>query len=195
MSNPEPRRGRLARLRRRVPAAGWAAVVLIGAAIAVPASAVAASNLVGISGSNGARAAVTSASALQTAEASPTSLVSIYGYTSGGCTKIYTIPAHEALIIQSVTFNNVTVPTTGDDHFTGLYDLSTCADYFLDQNPGGTGEVSVPLPTGVALKSGTSIYQYTSTGQETELWVNGYLVPASAVPTNHVSTGARHSGL
>jgi hypothetical protein len=189
MESSETRSGRrkLFRLDRRMPAAGWVAVGLLGAAVIAPASAVAASNLVGIVGSNGARAGVTSTGALQTAAASPSNFVAAYNFSSGTCKLIYKVPKHDGLIVRSVTFNAVTVPSTGSGYFAGLYTKSNCSGaYFLDSNPGSVGETTVPLDPGVALKGGTGIYVSTGGGVDTEVYINGYLVPAKAVTANRL---------
>jgi len=190
---------RLARLGRRMPAAGWVAVGLLGAAVIAPASAVAASNLVGIVGSNGARAGVTSTGALQTAAASPSNFVAATKAAAGTCQRIYKVPNHNGLVITSVTFNAYTVPASGIGLYTGLYTKSTCAGpYFLDNNPGGVGETTVPFHTGLALKPGTSIFVESFSGVISEVYINGYLVPAKAVPANrlpaalHASAAQRH---
>jgi hypothetical protein len=194
MDNSETRNGgrMLARLGRRLPAAGWVAVGLLGAAVIAPASAVAASNLVGIVGSNGARAGVTSAGSLQTAEASPASFVALHDFAEGSCDLVYKVPRHEGLIITGVAFNSYVVPTPGPGTFTGLYTTRNCAgSYFLDNNPGGIGETTVPLSPGLALKSGTGLYITTAGGVFSDVYITGYLVSASAVPSNRLPAVAR----
>jgi len=181
---------------RTVPAAAWIAVGLLGAAVIAPATAVAASNLVGIVGSNGARAAVTSAGALETGAANPSSFVAIYGAQSA-CGLIYTVPKGHGLIVQSVTFNTLSATTTGGGFYTGLYvgksaTICTGEGYFLDNNPGGTGEISVPLTPGYALKSGTEIWENSTVNAE--VYITGYLVPASAVPSNRIPSSAVREG-
>ena len=185
---------KLTRIGRRMPAAGWVAVGLLGAAIIAPASAVAASNLVGIVGSNGARAGVTSTGALQTAPASPSNFVAAYGITDGTCVPIYKVPRNKGLIITSVTFNTISTPSTGGGYWSGLYTSSSCTgNYFLDNSPGGTGEITVPLNPGLALTSGTGVYVAPQGGVEIEVYINGYLVPAAAVPSNRLPA-VTHAG-
>jgi hypothetical protein len=196
MDNSETRNSgrKLARLGRRVPAAGWVAVGLLGAAVIAPASAVAASNLVGIVGSNGARAGVTSAGALQTAAASPSNFVAAFKYAPGTCQPLYKVPKNDGLVLTSVTFNTYTVPSTGGGYYTGLFTNSNCTGgYFLDNDPGAVGETTVPLNPGMALKSGTGIYVESFSGVASEVYINGYLVPAKAVPSNRLPAVAHAS--
>jgi hypothetical protein len=182
---------------RKLPAAGWVAVGLLGAAVIAPASAVAASNLVGIVGANGTRAAVTAAGELETAETSPSSFVAAYGYGSDGdCTTIYKVPKGDGLIIRSVTFNTLATTSTGSGYYTGLFTAKKCAadDYILDNNPAGTGETTVPLDPGMAIKAGTTLYVKAPFGVESEVYLNGYLVPAKAVPANRIPVTALRAG-
>jgi len=190
MENSETRNSsrKLARLGRRMPAAGWVAVGLLGAAVIAPASAVAASNLVGIVGSNGARAGVTSAGALQTAAASPSNFVAAHSFANdSSCNLVYKVPKHDGLIITSVTFNTYTVPGSGPGIYTGLHTASNCENsYFLDNNPAGVSETTVPLSPGIALKGGAGVYVETVDGVLGEVYITGYLVPSKAVPSNKV---------
>jgi len=193
MVSSERKDGTFRRFRRTMPAAAWIAVGLLGAAVIAPATAVAASNLVGIVGSNGARANVTSDGAVQTADASPSSFVAAYGYDlDATCNLVYTVPKGYGLVITGVTFNTLSATTTGSGYFTGLYTASTCPgdSYFLDDNPPGTGEETVPLDPGYALKSGTSIYVYAASPLESEVYVNGYLVPSKDVPKDRIPPAA-----
>jgi hypothetical protein len=176
-----------ARPLRRMPVAAWIGIGVLAVAIIAPASATAASNLVGIVGGNGARAAVTAAGQLQDTETTPGNFVTLYAFSRGSCDNFYNVPSGKALIIKSVTFNTLSITALGSGNFTGLYANSTCVGrYFLDQNPGGTGEVSVPLTPGAALKAGTSLSMLASSTVTEEAYVFGYLVPASEVTSNHV---------
>jgi hypothetical protein len=176
--------------RRRFPAAAWVAVGLLAAALIAPASAVAASSLVGIVGGNGARAEVTAADQLQTAETSPANFVALYASSdvNKACDLFYKVPKGKGLIIQTVTFNAITVTSPGFDTYAALYPSSSCStNYFLDSNPSGTGEVSVPLTPGMALTSGTPI-ALLEEDVYIEVYITGYLVPASDVPSNRLAS-------
>jgi hypothetical protein len=183
------------RPRRRLSAAAWVAIGVLGAAIIAPASAYAASNWVGIVGSNGSRVAVTPAGQLQETQTSPGNFVALFSPADGTCEHIYKVPNGKALIIESVTFNtfDLTEPA-GDGTFAALYaDADCAAPYFLDDDPAGTGENSVPLTPGVALKSGTPISVLNS-GLDAEVYVFGYLVPSSEVGSSHIPVSSVHAG-
>jgi hypothetical protein len=186
---------KVARLARKLPAAAWVAVGLLGAAIIAPATAIAGTNLVSIIGAHGVHAAVTPDGQLQTTETAPGSVVDLFGgQVSGKCLKVYTVPHGKALIIENVTFNNLIVTATGPGNFTGIYPTSSCSRYFLDNNPSTPGEVSVPTSPGIALKQGSTIYEESSSTVDSEVYLFGYLVPASEVSANHLVSGAVHAG-
>jgi hypothetical protein len=175
------------RPRRRLPAVAWVAIGVLGAAIIAPASAYAASNWVGIVSANGHRVAVTPAGQLEETQTNPGNFVSLYLNSGGECENVYTVPKNRALIIESVTFNTLDLyGSAGDGIFSGLYARPDCAgDYFLDENPAGTGETSMPLTPGVTLKSGTAL-SFENNGNDTEVYVFGYLVPSSEVGSSHI---------
>jgi hypothetical protein len=185
---------KLTRFARKMPAAAWVAVGLLGAAIIAPAAAVAGTNLVTIIGAHNVHAGVTPDGQLQTTETGPGAFVNIYGTAENSCFKAYTVPHGKALIIENVTFNTLSVTTTGPGNFTGIYPTSSCSRYFLDNNPGVTGEVSVPTSPGIALKQGSTIYEESSSSVDSEVYLFGYLVPASEVSANHLVSGAVHAG-
>jgi hypothetical protein len=186
---------KLTRFARKMPAAAWVAVGLLGAAIIAPAAAVAGTNLVTIIGAHNVHAGVTPDGQLQTTETAPGSAVDLFGgQIPNKCLKVYTVPHGKALIIENVTFNTLSVTTTGPGNFTGIYPTSSCSRYFLDNNPGVTGEVSVPTTPGIALKQGSTIYLHSSPTVDSEIYVYGYLVPASEVSANHLVSGAVHAG-
>jgi hypothetical protein len=181
--------------RRRIPSAAWVAVGLLAAGIIAPTSALAASNLVGIVGGNGVRAGVTRAGQLQTTQTSPGNFVTLFASpSSGACDFFYKVPSGDGLIIESVTFNSITVTSPGLDTFAALYPNATCkGSYVLDNNPGGTGETSVPLTPGLALKSGTAL-SMVQDRDVVEVYITGYLVPAGDVPSNRVPAVLGHAG-
>jgi hypothetical protein len=78
---------------RRMPVAAWIGIGVLAVAIIAPASATAASNLVGIVGGNGARAAVTAAGQLQDTETTPGNFVTLYAFSSGSCDNFYNVPS------------------------------------------------------------------------------------------------------
>jgi hypothetical protein len=138
---------------------------------------------------------VTSTGALQTAAASPSNFVAAHSFAnSTTCNLVYKVPKHDGLIITGVTFNTYTIPTPGAGVYTGLHTNSNCSDsYFLDDNPGGVGETTVPLSPGIALKAGAGVYVETDSGVVGEVYITGYLVPAKAVPSNRIPAVAHAS--
>jgi len=183
---------------RSLPAAAWVVVGVVLASVLAPAAAVAASNLVGIIGSNGARASVTKAGQLQATEAAPASFKSFFANANGSCNHVLTVPSTKGLVLRQAVFDNIVVSSPGGGTFVGLYlNDPTCTGveghYFIDENPAGVGVVTIPFEPGFALKHGTKLYVRASSVLA-DLFVYGYLVPASDVPSN--TTFARiHSSL
>jgi hypothetical protein len=129
--------------------------------------------------------ATTPTGQLQIAEASPKSVVSIYGQPSCGVGGIYTAPAGQALVITSINFYNWTVSPGA--HQLVLYEgtnVKPCGDI------GSTGIVSASVsdydssqnqvfPSGIIVPPGDTLGLYNFNDQG-DVEIYGYLIPASA---------------
>ena len=94
---------------RALPVGAWIAISLLGAAILVPASAVATTSLVGLVGPNGVRAGVTNASQLRTAEAAPGTFM-VFNRNGlvpgpGNCQPLTSDVGTRGYVIKQVVFN------------------------------------------------------------------------------------------
>jgi hypothetical protein len=172
---------------RSLPAAAKVVIGVVLASVLAPAAAVAATNLVGIIGSNGARASVTKAGQLQATEAAPASFKSFFANVNSACNHVLTVPSTKGLVLRQAVFDNLSVTSPGPGTFAGLYlNDPTCSGfegkYFIDENPAGTGVVTIPFEPGFALKHGTKLY-VRANNVLGDLFVYGYLVPASDVPS------------
>jgi hypothetical protein len=172
----------MARL-RKLSTGAWIAVGLVVGLVLAPAGAIAATNLVGIVASNGARASVTAAGQLRVAEASPTSFRELKAFSTTGCARLIKVPANDGFIVKSVTFDTFDDPTPGGSNFASVYLGAGCNENqeLALVNPGSVGSTTVPLDPGFAVPP-NGILTYNVVGNVgADVYVTGYLVPKADV--------------
>jgi len=177
---------------RSLSTGAWIAIGLVAGSILAPATAVAATSLVGIVGPNNVRAGVTSAGQLRTAEAAPYAF-QVYarnGVVSGGCSVITTSVGTKAYIAKQVVFNVYEDPTPGAGDYVALYSDAACSSQPIAVvTPGLVNAWTYPLDPGFAIQAGGGLYAQAFGGVESDVTVYGYTVGATDVPaTTPIST-------
>ena len=165
----------------------WLVVVgVVSALIAAPVGAVAATQLVKISGPSGTVAVVDPAKRLQVAESSPKAFFDT-GFlevdTAGGCRTLFHVPATKALIVTQVDVDVRTSPTFDANHAVVMAAQASCLGgfVFIDQ-PHRLGSELSTLQPGLPVPAGSTISaEAIGTGLTTEIELRGYFVPKSAV--------------
>lgn len=159
-----------------------------------PAMAVAAGQ-VGIIGSNGNSAKVTTSGSLQVAEATPAAFKEFVhlSFTAGVCTKVATAPTNKGFVLKQATFNFFPDPTPGTAQNMHLYTTKTCtgAGTIFDDNSGSVNAYQYSFDPGFALAPGQSLYAAQLGSVETELFLLGFTVNPKAI---HVNTPHALSG-
>jgi hypothetical protein len=177
---------RMARI-RDLPGAAWFAIGLGAAALIVPAAAVAAGN-VGIIGSNGNTAKVTTSGSLQVAEATPAAFKEFirFGITGATCMKVATVPAHKGFVLKEATVDVWDDPSPGAGQDVELFTTKTCSgsSVIFDVNPGSVGAYQYAFEPGFGVAPGHSLYAtaFGSIGAET--YLNGFYVNPKAIHVN-----------
>jgi hypothetical protein len=172
---------------RNLPGAAWVAIGLATGALIVPAAAVAAGN-VGIIGSNGNTAKVTTSGSLQVAEATPASFKEFVHFspTSAHCTKVATVPAHKGFVLKSVTFDVFEDTSPGSANNVFLATRSDCApsSVIMDENPGSVNATQLSFGPGFAVAPGHSLYIEDFNGVTAEVYLLGFYVNPKAIHVN-----------
>ena len=171
---------------RSLSTGAWIAIGLIVGSILAPATAVAATSLVGIIGQNGVRAGVTYAGQLKTVEAAPYAF-QVYarnGVVSGACSVITSSVGTKAYIAKQIVFDvyaTDTPPTPGD--YIGLYTDASCATQPIAMvTPASVNAWTYPLDPGFAIQAGDGLYAEAFGNVESNVSVYGYWVGATDVP-------------
>jgi hypothetical protein len=140
-------------------------------------------------------ASVSSTGQLQVAEASPSSVVTVFSYAACGAGGMYTIPTGKALIISAVDFYNWNSST--GPHWLVLYAgaaANPCGGHIVASAIGtdnGNSSQNQVFPSGIAIPAGDAI-GLNANNDAGSANLYGYLVPASAVPasgTNLIGSG------
>lgn len=172
---------------RNLPGAAWLAIGFAASALIVPAAAVAAGN-VGIIGSNGNTAKVTTSGSLQVAEATPASFKEFvhFGPSSATCTKVATVPAKKGFVLKSVTFDVFEDSSPGSGNDVILATRSDCAgsSVIMDDNPGSVNATELSFGPGFAVAPGHSLYMEDFNGVTAEVYLLGYYVNPKAIHVN-----------
>jgi hypothetical protein len=172
---------------RSLSTGAWIAIGLIVGSILAPATAVAATSLVGIVGQNGVRAGVTSAGQLRTVEAAPYSFQEYArnGVVSGSCSVITaSVGTTKAYIAKQIVFDvyaTDTPPTPGD--YIALYTDASCATQPIAMvTPASVNAWTYPLDPGFGIKAGGGLYAEAFGNVEANVTVYGYTVGVNDVP-------------
>jgi hypothetical protein len=172
---------------RRLPGPAWVAIGLAAGALIAPAVAVAAGN-VGIIGSNGNTAKVTTSGSLQVAEATPAAFKEYVKTDLGSdvCTKVATAPAKNGFVLKDATLDVFDDPSPGTGENVLLFTTKTCAQTSLifDINPGTVNAYQYGFDPGFALAPGHSLYERQQGSVEAELYLLGFTVNPKAIHTN-----------
>lgn len=182
---------------RKLSTGAWIALGLAVGLVLAPAGAIAATNLVGIVASNGARASVTAAGQLRVAEASATSFRELKAISTTGCAKLIKVPANDGFIIKSVTFDTWDDPTPGGGNFASVYLGSGCNpnQEVIVINPGSVGGTTVPLDPGFAVPPNGVLTYNVAGNVSADVYVTGYLVPKADVASGtHIPLRTGFSG-
>lgn len=165
---------------------GWLVAAVVVAVVAAPIGAVAATQLVKITGSSGKVAQVDPANRLQVAESSPRAYFDS-GYPeldqTLGCQPLVHVPGTKAFVATQISVFTKGAPTFDADHGVIFFAEPGCAGaaVFIDV-PTGVGtelftlDPPLPIPAGGILSG-----QAFGPGTHTEVEVRGYFVPKSAV--------------
>jgi hypothetical protein len=179
---------------RDLPGAAWVAVGLAAGALIVPAAAVAAGN-VGIIGSNGNTAKVTTSGSLQVAEATPASFKEYIRFgliDSAGCVKVATVPAKKGFVLKELTVDVWDDPSPGSGQDIEFFTTKTCTvrSIIFDVNPGSVGAYQYAFNPGFGVARGHSLYA-EAFGVSGETYLNGFYVNPKAIHVNtpHAVTG------
>jgi hypothetical protein len=181
---------------RALPIGAWIAIGLVGAAILVPASAVATTSLFGLVGPNGVRAGVTNASQLKTAEAAPGTFM-VFNRNGlvpgpGNCQPLTSDVGTRGYVIKQVVFNVFVDTNPGQGEFIALYTDPDCSgDFVAVETPATVGTYVYPIDPGYGIQSGGGLWAQAFGHVQGGVTTYGYTVPAGDVPfvTTTVSRG------
>jgi hypothetical protein len=180
---------------RNLPGAAWVAIGLAAGVLIVPAAAVAAGN-VGIIGSNGNTAKVTTSGSLQVAEATPASFKEFVHFSPNPntCVKVGTVPLRKGFVLRSATFDVFDDPSPGAGQDVILATKKDCSpsSVIMDVNPGSVNAYQYSFDPGFAVARGHSLYMEDFGSVNSEVYLVGFYVNPKAVPGNtpHAVTGA-----
>ncbi len=172
---------------RNLSGAAWIAIGLAAGALIAPAMAVAAGQ-VGIIGSNGNSAKVTTSGSLQVAEATPAAFKEYVrtNFTVGTCTKVATAPLHKGFVLKQATFDFFANPSPGLANNILLFTTQTCTppSLIFDVNPGSINAYQYGFEPGFAVAPGHSLYAREQGSVEGELYLLGFTVNPKAIRSN-----------
>jgi hypothetical protein len=173
---------------RSLPGAAWVAIGLAAGALLAPAVAAAAGN-VGIIGSNGNTAKVTTSGSLQVAEATPAAFKEYVHFDVDGgspCAKVATAPARNGFVLKEATFDiwDDSAPGSGQD--LALFTKKDCStsSVIFDLNPATVNAYQYAFNPGFALAPGKSLYARAFGSVSGELYLLGFTVNPKAIHTN-----------
>jgi hypothetical protein len=114
--------------------------------------------------------------------AAPTAFYHTAAFGLSSTTAFATPPAGKALIIRSIQVDVFNDPTPGEGQHMHVYADATCSTPVADVNPPGIGVTVLPFDRGVAIRAGSGMSASVGGKVGAEIFVDGYTVPASAVP-------------
>lgn len=165
----------------------WIFASVIAAAIVAPTAVyAAASSTVAIGNAHGTlTATVTANHQLLTTTVLTKDIVHTHGSTDDGvCTTVYTPPAGDAIVVTSVTYHMYS-NTTGGFNAAWLTTAAGCGSLYDVADTDQKDETeSRTFPTGLPMPS----VGILCAGAHAELWITGYLIPASGLPATPAAT-------
>lgn len=171
---------------RTLSTGAWIAIGLVAGSILAPAAAVAAQTVVGIVGPNNARAGVTYAGQLRTAEAPPSAMqvFARNGVVTGPCGDVTANVGARGYVMKQVVFDvYADSADPGPADFVAVYTDAGCAGQPIAIiTPATAGVWSYPLDPGFAIQPGGGLWTKASGQVESNVTVYGYTVPATDVP-------------
>jgi hypothetical protein len=166
----------------------WIFTGLVCAAVVAPATVYAATiTQVALVDKGGTGASITPQHQLLTIPIGPSRVVHAAKVAHSGCTLVYSPPAGKAIVVTSVVYNFGS-GTEGTEVFGGLFGPGCSAATQVDQidQTDKFGSIQHTFPTGVPLAN----VSVTSSGNDIAVFVVGYLIDATSLPTaslSHVS--------
>lgn len=168
----------------------WIGVGAIAAAVAAPTGAVMAANspLTAISNAAGTRTVtVTAANQLLAAESDPKNAVVVYGSPGiGEAENVYLVPAGKALVVKTGTLSALFGSSTGKGNI-GIYVDAPSHSYaqnftYFSASQGLDQSTQVDFGSQLVFPTGAEVGLVDTGISSTDIWLYGYLVPASAAP-------------
>jgi hypothetical protein len=165
---------------------GWLVVTLVAATIAAPVGAVAATQLVKVTGASGNVAQVDAANRLLTADSAPDAYFQ-RGYLSvetGACTKMFKAATTKAVLVRQIFFAVKTDPSFDASHgliVTASPDCSGASQFLFIPSHIGTETFQLDPPLPVPAGGSISMTAFGS-GVTAEVLVRGSTAPAASVP-------------
>jgi hypothetical protein len=173
------------RFLRGLSKSAWVIVGLVAGLVIAPAAAVAATAAI-LHGANGPAVNATNASQLLTAEAPPSSSVSVFGFVNvaGQCSNLPTANATGGFVVRQI---DILVDVNDRSGTFGTAEISEgpgCnANRLFAEAAAGEGTVVLPFTPGIALpKNGVISVRFEGAAAGLTVDVHGYKVPASDAP-------------
>jgi hypothetical protein len=174
------------------PSVVWLVIGVLVTLLVVPTAAVAAGlKITEVEGTSTHVANVTSAGQLLTTEANPRDFFQNANEgpsTSGVFVPVAVPPSPYALVVTTVHLDTYADPTPGFGQYAFLVvetgtscTGSDVGSYFQILNPGGIGEIDIPVAPGLGIPSGDALCAESGGSVGIGASVSGYTVPASAV--------------
>jgi len=178
---------------RTLSTGAWIAIGIVAGSILAPATAVAATSLVGIVGPNNVRAGVTTAGQLRTAEAAPYAFQAYArnGVVLGSCSVITSSVGTKAYIAKQIAFDVYALDSSpGPSDYVAVYTDALCQSQPIAMvTAASVNTWTYPLDPGFAIQAGGGLYVEAYGGVEANVTVYGYTVGATDVPaTTPIST-------
>jgi hypothetical protein len=179
----------------RRPGPWWLVVGLVIGLVIAPTAAVAATlSLVNIAGPNGTKAVVTKDGQLLTVSANAESVRYFHYYRLAegtGCTKVFTAPTGQSLILTQVSADVWDDPSPGASNEVLVTTDPTCHAVMAESNPGTTGAQDFQFDPGVVIPPGKSLYAQAGDAIQCDIVGSGYLVPVADAPSETLATFGR----
>ena len=185
---------------KSMPRFVWLVIGVCVTALVLPSAAYASGALtfVGIKGTSTNKADVTAASQLLTTEAAPSAFRDYSAIDKGaGCYVLTTVAAGQGFIAKNLVVNpDITGSPQGGSEMVRYFTGSTCSGtqfgtFWVVSSSGSSNYVvpqTLPLNPGFAVATGDSVsvqvVQVSSSSLGLDLYLQGYTVPSSDVPTS-----------
>lgn len=113
--------------------------------------------------------------------------------SSSACLVVATPPAGKALVVREVRLDVFADPTPGQANDIAIFRDATCNnanDIVADVNPATIGQIVIPFDPGIGVPSASHLSVVINGSVSAESYVDGYVVPSTAVPAASVSSPA-----